>query len=810
MGHSEHASGTPAHSANRLAGSASPYLLQHARNPVQWWPWGREAFDAASQRDVPIFLSIGYSTCYWCHVMERESFESASTAALLNERFVCIKVDREERPDIDDIYMNAVQLMSGSGGWPMSVWLTPPGARSADDPGLEPFYAGTYFPPAPAHGRPSFKQVIEGVGEAWSSQREQVLEQASRVTAAIRAYLSAEFDPVRVDERQIGQAIGQLLGMHDSEHGGFGGAPKFPQPVYLEFLIETLDGIDDPAARSSARRAIRRTLDRMGTGGLFDQVGGGFHRYCVDERWVVPHFEKMLYDNAQLASVYARSFALMGDEFDARICRRTLDYALREMRDANGGFYSAQDAEVDTREGLNYLWMPDEVRSAIEPTLGMDCVELALRLYALDGEPNFRDPHHPEEPRRFVLRLTDRPDALGEANGIARDELVERMDAINAALLTARASRKQPSLDDKVIAAWNGMMIAGLADGAMALGDHAYLEAARQAADFVLGSMRDGRGDLVRVWRCGESSAAGVLEDYAFVVQGLLALHRAVSSAGDADSGYFKAAKQLADRARVHFADEHGVLHDTRNGASDLVVRARSSYDGAIPSAASTMLHNFIDLFLVSRDRGSLEAAIAQLAGLSREIRRSPVATINATRAVYRLIALDPEILRALPEDLGDADQAATLSGDPRNLDGNDPVVVLASTDRVSIARGTPGSIRLRIEIAPGYHINAHDPGLSDLVGLSVRIVNGTGVSAHASYPPGVPLEAAGAGDAGGADRPGPLVHNAQVELDVELRRTDEAWSGRPLLLLEYQACTDRACLMPRRVELDVALDPAD
>ncbi|HVZ94640.1 MAG TPA: DUF255 domain-containing protein, partial [Phycisphaerales bacterium] len=394
---------------NLLSRETSPYLLQHAHNPVPWMPWGPAAFDEARRRDVPIFLSIGYSTCYWCHVMERESFEDEAIGRALGEHFVCIKVDREERPDVDDIYMTAVQLMTRRGGWPMSVWLTPPGAKDTNDTGLEPFYAGTYFPAEPRHGMPSLPQLVEGISEAWKSNRAQVLEQASSIADAIREQLAHRADPAPIGEKQIAQAVSQLLRLYEPNHGGFGRAPKFPQPVFLEFLLDARRAITDPAALASIDRAVRHTLDAMALGGLLDQLGGGFHRYSTDEKWLVPHFEKMLYDNAQLASIYARAYAIGKDEFDARILRRTLDYVLREMTDPEtGAFFSAQDAEVDGREGLNYLWTREELAAA----LGGEEAAFASWVYGLDGGPNFRDPHHHDEPARNVLFLRARPEVL--------------------------------------------------------------------------------------------------------------------------------------------------------------------------------------------------------------------------------------------------------------------------------------------------------------------------------------------------------------------------------------------------------------
>ncbi|MEX0876305.1 MAG: thioredoxin domain-containing protein [Phycisphaerales bacterium] len=503
---------------NRPAAETSPYLLQHAHNPVDWYPWCDEAFAHAVKRGVPVFLSIGYSTCYWCHVMERESFENADIAAVMNERFVCIKVDREQRPDIDEIYMAATTTFTGSGGWPMSVFLDPATRK--------PFYAGTYFPPEPAHGRPSFPDLLRGLSEAWKDRRDEAVEQSRRLAQAVAEQVSGSEEPAPVGEAQLSAATTALLTRLDKANGGFGHAPKFPQPVFLDFLLE-MRPVTDATTTSAIDMAVRKTLDAMAIGGIHDQIGGGFHRYAVDEHWTVPHFEKMLYDNAQLASVYTRAADVYDDAYYARTAQRTLDYCLAEMTDPDEqgrtGFYSAQDAEVDGREGLNYLWIEAEFEDALGGDPGL--LELALDIYGLRQGSNFRDPHHPDDPKRSVLRLESRPDQLASRLKLTADELNTHIDTINARLMTARAARKQPGLDDKVIVSWNGMLIAALVGAGTRFDRDDYLAAAARATRFILDEMRSGDGQLLRTHRGGKASIPGLLEDYAALIAALLRLH---------------------------------------------------------------------------------------------------------------------------------------------------------------------------------------------------------------------------------------------------------------------------------------------
>ena len=780
---------------NALARESSPYLRQHAHNPVDWRPWGEEAIEEARKRQVPIFLSVGYSTCYWCHVMERECFEDEAIARLLSESFVCVKVDREERPDVDDIYMTAVQMLTRRGGWPMSVWLLPPPPADATNPGyagLEPFYAGTYFPPRPMSGMPGLPQVVSNINEAWKSDRPGVIEQAKEVAAAIRENNQPAI-PVRVGQPQFAQALNALLTIHDAKHGGFGRAPKFPQPVFVDYLLELTGRISDPAVSGAVSAAVRLTLDRMALGGMNDQLAGGFHRYSTDETWTVPHFEKMLYDNALLTSLYARSYTLTRDPFDALVARTTAQFVLREMIDKEtGAFYSAIDAEVDGREGFNYLW----TRAQLTEALGEDDAVFAARILGFDAGTNFQDPHHPDDIRRNVLLLPARPEKLAEESGLAPDAFGKRWALVQQRLLAERAKRKGPSTDDKVITAWNGLMIGALADAALALGDLTLLDAAERASKFFLVNMRTKTGGLFRTYRDTKAKTAGFLEDYAFVVQGLIKVHLASAASGRADTRYLSGAEELTKIALERFGADAGGLYDTRDAQPDLIVRAHNFHDGAMPSAPGVMLHNLIDLYLITRN-DAYTARAAELASfMSGEIARSPLATVNATRAVLRLTSIKPGILDHLPEA-----PAAAAPEQPEDQ----PIQVLADTDRVIVPATGEAALRLKISIDEGVHINASDPGVAGMTGLSVRVVGGTGVAARLEEPRPQAYQ-------GGAlpKGEGPLmVHEGEVELTLRLSRSKDAWQGRPMLVLTYQACTDTACLKPAEVSLDVALDPA-
>ena len=780
----------PVHEPNKLANETSPYLLQHAHNPVEWHPWGPEAFEEARRRNVPIFLSVGYSTCYWCHVMERESFENEGIAALMNEHFVCIKVDREERPDVDEIYMAATQMIAGRGGWPMSVWMTPPGAESEDDPGLKPFFAGTYYPPVPRDGMNSFPELIENISDIWSRTPEQIIEQADRIAGAVRERFEADETPARIDSTQIQQALVTLVNLYDREHAGFGGAPKFPQPTNSEYLFEVRDTITDPALRGTIQGIIKQTLDNMATGGMYDQVGGGFHRYSTDAMWLVPHFEKMLYDNGQLASLYALSAAVTGDEFHARVCADILGYVLREMTSESGAFYSAQDAEVDSREGLNYLWTEAQIREALTEAQA----SFAIRVFGVDRGTNFQDPHHPQDAPKNVLFLTARPEKLAEEMGMDIGAFLSELNTVRAAMYRVRQTREQPGLDDKVITSWNGLMIKGFADGAIALRNKAFLDAGSRAADDLYATMYTG-GVLARTARNGTRGPDGVLEDYAFFASGLLALHRTSAAFGQGNPEHVKRARAIIDAAYERFGDpETGTLYDTPPGQSDLFVRTRSTYDGAIPSAPSVMLHNLIDLYDITNDKRDLERAIALLGSMSRDIAGSPAGAINSVRALHRIMRLDASI----PDRFGEPVET------PRPAQEVDtPVQVLTQAERVTVPSAGSVDLPIRIEIEEPFHINAHEPGVAALEPLTIGISGGTGIEVRVDYPDGTPYAGSAVPDKLGTL----MVHTGAVELTATISRTGEPITGRPLLVVTYQVCSDTECYRSLTVELDVALD---
>jgi uncharacterized protein YyaL (SSP411 family) len=551
--------------ANRLIHEKSPYLLQHAHNPVDWYPWGKEAFEKARKEEKPIFLSVGYSTCHWCHVMERESFEDSTIAELINRWFVPIKVDREERPDVDRVYMQAAFAVSGQGGWPLTVFLTPE---------LEPFYAGTYFPPADAYGRPGLPSVLKGVHDAWTNRREQVEQSATQLTSAIRQNLRVEPETTDVAVAQLREtAYRQLQSSYDAEFGGFGRAPKFPTPSNLLFYFREWRRLRDTAEPTMALETMRR----MAQGGIYDHLGGGFHRYSVDPEWRVPHFEKMLYDQAQLAVAYVEAYQITGDTFFAEVARGVLDYVARDLTDERGGFYSAEDADSrdehgESVEGAFYAWTIAEVESL----LGADRAAAFVAHYHFTPEGNF-------EHGKNVLHA---PGASAAGTAAFADE--------RARLLEVRGRRARPHLDDKVLTAWNGLMISAYARGYQVLGEAQDLERARRSADFILDALYlEDSGSLLRRYRDGEAAVAGELTDYAFFIQGLLDLYEA-----SFDVRYLRVAEQLqAKQIDLFWDEEHGGFFDAaKTESGELFVRTKEAHDGAEPSGNSVSVLNLARL----------------------------------------------------------------------------------------------------------------------------------------------------------------------------------------------------------------------
>ena len=552
---------------NRLANETSPYLLQHADNPVDWYPWGEEAFEKARSEDKPILLSVGYSSCHWCHVMAHESFENESTAALMNDWFVNIKVDREERPDVDSVYMTAVQALSGSGGWPMTVFMTPDG---------EPFYAGTYFPPEDGHGRPGFPRLLEFLREKWTQERDQVVNSAQSLTEHIRKATERVAGPGDgVSRETVDRAVELLAENYDTTWGGFGMAPKFPSPSNLEFLLMAHHR-HGPGTETGqgAIEMVLHTLRAMATGGMYDQLGGGFSRYSVDEQWMVPHFEKMLYDNAQLVRLYLHAYQLTGDEGFSRIARETLDFLLREMQDAAGGFHAALDADSEGIEGKYYVWTVEQMREA----LGTEA-DFAMAWYGVEPAGNFRDPHHPELVGRSVLSARPDLEDMRARFAVDDDAIIARVDELQRRLFETRQSRVRPGLDDKVLTSWNGLALAAFAEAARVLDEPEYgLAAARLAAFLRENAWKDGR--LLHTWKAGVGKVEGLLEDYTYVGLGLIELYKLT---GDLD--HLEWARELLDVVLKRFRDpERGDFFDTPSDGEKLIARQKSFFDAATPS----------------------------------------------------------------------------------------------------------------------------------------------------------------------------------------------------------------------------------
>ncbi|HUV02994.1 MAG TPA: thioredoxin domain-containing protein [Desulfobacteria bacterium] len=553
---------------NALITEKSPYLLQHAYNPVNWYPWGEEALKRAKDEDKPIFLSIGFATCHWCHVMARESFENPQTAEILHEHFVCIKVDREERPDLDEIYMKAVQMMASTGGWPLSVFLTPD---------LKPFYGGTYFPPAPLHGLPAFNDLLRTIADSWRTKREQIERSSEEVIRLVREIYQHK-PPAGVEEALsadlLDNAYEQLVLQFDSTYGGFGAEvaawsvqkPKFPLPSYLSFLLR----YHYRTQEDYALKMVTKTLYGMARGGIFDHLGGGFHRYSTDNRWLVPHFEKMLYDNALLARVYTETYQVTRDSFFAQIASRTLEWVLREMTDPEGGFYSAMDADSAGLEGAFYVWDPVEITSV----LGKEQGEALCCYYGVTPQGNF-------ERGKSVLYRAE----------VAEDFDEVTIQTSRQKLLEARSKRIRPATDDKIITGWNGLMISAFAVGYRVFRERRYLDAATSAARFTIGNLRDD-GQLLRRYRDGEASIPGTLEDYAYLVAGLLDLYEACF-----ESHWLREALQLTGAMTELFWDKaDGGFFSNRADEAELAVAIKDAYDGPIPSGNSVAAQNILRL----------------------------------------------------------------------------------------------------------------------------------------------------------------------------------------------------------------------
>ena len=574
--------------SNRLIREKSPYLIQHAHNPVDWYPWSDEAFERARAENKPIFLSVGYSTCHWCHVMAHESFEDAEVARLMNEAFVCIKVDREERPDVDGIYMSVCQIMTGSGGWPLTILMTPE---------RKPFFAGTYIPKENRHGRIGMIELIQGVERVWKTRHGDVLSSAEQVTMTMQQVSKESSAGEPPGKTACRAAYEALAGQFDESHGGFGGAPKFPSPHHFLFLLRYWKRTGEPMALEM----VEKSLAAMRRGGVYDHLGYGFHRYSTDARWRLPHFEKMLYDQAMLSMAFLEVFQATGKTLYAETAGEIFTYVLRELKAPGGGFYCAEDADSEGEEGKFYQWTEPEIRAALDPAEAA----LVIGTFGIEKDGNFLDEATRQRTGRNVLFLARSPE----------EEARAMLEGAREKLFRARERRVRPGLDDKILTDWNGLMIAAMAKGAQVLDRPDWAEAAAEAARFVLTRLRDERGRLLHRYREGEAAVPGMLDDYAFLIWGLLELYEATFEAGT-----LKAALELADNTVNHFHDEKGGgFFFTADDGEEILFRQKDSYDGAIPSGNSVIM---LDLLRLSRITGRSDLEQKAI-GVSRAFARN-------------------------------------------------------------------------------------------------------------------------------------------------------------------------------------------
>ena len=605
--------GTPKYT-NRLIHETSPYLLQHAHNPVDWHAWGEDALERARREDKPILLSIGYSACHWCHVMEKESFEHEAIARLMNDNFINIKVDREERPDLDTIYMNAVQMMTGHGGWPMTVFLTPEG---------KPFYGGTYYPPTDRGGMPGFPRILISIAEAYRDKREEIAESADGLLTHLKSLDSLQPQETELGHDITDSAAKNLLRMFDTDDGGFGRAPKFPPSMTLSFLLRQ----HHRTGQRDALDAVTLTLDKMANGGMYDQLGGGFHRYSVDAKWLVPHFEKMLYDNALLARIYLDAFLVTGNEFYKRITTETLDYVRREMTDASGGFYSSQDADSEGEEGRFFVWTPREVAAL----LGEEDARLFCRYFDVSDYGNFEG--------HSILHVDEDAGVIAKLLGVSEERLNEAVVRGKALLFEAREKRIKPFRDEKMLTAWNGLMLRSFAEAARVLDRADYLEVAIRNANFLLTELKRG-ARLLRTHKNGESKLNAYLEDYAYLIDGLLALYEATF-----DQRWFEEARALAETMVEQFWDaEDGAFFFTSADHEALITRTKDFYDNAIPGGNSVAAHVLTRLALLTGEESYRQKAEQVLKLLKPAMLRVPSAFGHLLCALDTFLASPYEV----------------------------------------------------------------------------------------------------------------------------------------------------------------------
>ena len=719
---------------NRLIHETSPYLLLHAHNPVEWYPWGDEALARAKKENKLIFLSVGYSTCYWCHVMEREVFSNPEIAAMMNKDFINIKIDREERPDLDEIYMTATQLLIQRGGWPNSVFLTPD---------LKPFYAGTYFPPTDVPGRPGFPTILDAVHEAWVTRETEVIESANQISDTIELATSRGFRALTdtpPDRSLTTAALDYLRTTYSHTYGGFGGAPKFPSPANLEFLLSEYGRVAD----ESLLKMVTYTLDMMAYGGMYDQIGGGFHRYSVDAKWLVPHFEKMLYDNAQLAKVYLQAHQLTQEPRYRRIAEEIFSFVFREMTAPEGGFYAALDAETDAEEGKYYVWTADE----IQKILGKKQASRFADVYGVDKGPNFEG--------KNVLYVP---------NGAVAEDALKEVESAREKLLTARFDREYPLLDTKIIVNWNGLMIDALAYGYQVLGKERYLIAASKAAQFILDTLKKPDGELCHTYTAGVVKQDVYLDDYSFFVRGLLGLYQATG-----DEEWLNSAKGLTDAMiQLFWDDKNGGFYYTKADAKHLIVRTKKPYDSAIPSGNAVAVANL--LAFGTDYRGYAEETLQSFA---QSMSQSP------SSFMYMHIALNRYLTAG--EDSG----AAT------------PAIVSTIAEVKGQDNGIY-NIELSLKIAADWHINANPASQDNLIPTTITVDTDASFEIiNIAYPKGRSTRFEFSSESLN-------VYEESLTIPLRLKQKPNMKYDESVpitLQLTYQPCNETECLLPQTLDI--------
>ena len=734
---------------NRLIHETSPYLLLHAHNPVEWYPWGDEALARAKKENKLIFLSVGYSTCYWCHVMEREVFSNPEIAAMMNKDFINIKIDREERPDLDEIYMTATQLLIQRGGWPNSVFLTPE---------LKPFYAGTYFPPTDVPGRPGFPTILDAVHEAWVTREAEVIEAANQISDTIALATSKGFTALTappLDRSLTTAALDYLRSTYSHAYGGFGGAPKFPTPANLEFLLSEYkrrSGLQTPPTENeSLLKMVTHTLDMMAYGGMYDQIGGGFHRYSVDEKWLVPHFEKMLYDNAQLAKVYLQAHQLTEEPRYRRIAEEIFSFVFREMTAPEGGFYAALDAETDTEEGKYYVWTADEIQNILG---NQKTVARFADVYGVDKGPNFEG--------KNVLYVP---------KGAAAEEALKDVESAREKLLAARFEREYPLLDTKIIVNWNGLMIDALAYGYQILGEEQYLLAASKAAAFILDTLKKPNGELCHTYTAGVVKQEVYLDDYAFFVRGLLGLYQATG-----DEEWLNSAKELTDAMiQLFWDDQNGGFYYTKADAKHLIVRTKKPYDSAIPSGNAVAVEN-----LLAFGSDYRHYAKDTLQSFAKAMAQSPSSFMYMHFSLNRYLDTREE------------------------LDSATPPLVRATAEIKSQGKGVL-NVMLQLNIASGWHINANPAGQDNLIPTTVTVNANTPFEIlDVAYPKGRSTRFEFSNESLN-------VYENTLTIPLQLKQKPNVKHDKnaPITLqLTYQLCNETECLLPQTLDILLRLSP--